>query len=433
MSFTHLHVHTDYSLLDGFSNVKKLTQRVKEMGMSSVAITDHGTMFGVIEFFSAAQASGVKPIIGLEAYMAARTMQDRDPQRDKKSSHLLLLAENETGYRNLLKIASAAQLEGMYYHPRIDHDFLAAHAEGLIATSGCMAAEIPAAILKENPEEAVRRINWYYDVFGPDRFFLELQQHDFPEILDLNRKLVELGARYSARFVATNDVHYIEPEDYKYQDIMLAIQTGAHLNDPERMRMTDSTYYLRTPQEMQRLFAEVPEALSNTLLIAERCNVDLSFHGYHLPEFPVPDGETAQTHLRRLCEEGILRPDPGGFQPCAVCRVPALVVDPGGEFRDVVGGRVALYVRDFAEVVDGVRGMAGPASDSEDEQASTPVPYGGDTGRHLLHGFSRDPAGDLGDLIEVGGGVGHAGSTYSNGRAAAISPRRGALRSRSET
>jgi len=307
MSFTHLHVHTDYSLLDGFSNVKKLTQRVKEMGMSSVAITDHGTMFGVIEFFSAAQASGVKPIIGLEAYMAARTMQDRDPQRDKKSSHLLLLAENETGYRNLLKIASAAQLEGMYYHPRIDHDFLAAHAEGLIATSGCMAAEIPAAILKENPEEAVRRINWYYDVFGPDRFFLELQQHDFPEILDLNRKLVELGARYSARFVATNDVHYIEPEDYKYQDIMLAIQTGAHLNDPERMRMTDSTYYLRTPQEMQRLFAEVPEALSNTLLIAERCNVDLSFHGYHLPEFPVPDGETAQTHLRRLCEEGILR------------------------------------------------------------------------------------------------------------------------------
>ncbi|MFZ5859008.1 MAG: DNA polymerase III subunit alpha [Chloroflexota bacterium] len=307
MSFAHLHVHTDYSLLDGFSNVKKLTQRVKEMNMPAVAITDHGTMFGVIEFFNAAKANGVKPIIGLEAYMAARTMQDRDPNHDKKSSHLLLLAENQTGYKNLLKIASTAQLEGMYYYPRIDHDFLAAHSEGLIATSGCMAAEIPQSILKEQPEEAVRRINWYYDVFGPDRFFLELQQHDIPEILELNRKLVELGARYSAKYVATNDVHYIEPDDFKYQDIMLAIQTGARLDDKERMRMTDSSYYLRTPEEMSRIFAEVPESLSNTLLIAERCNVDLSFQGYHLPEFPVPAGYTAESYLRSLCDEGLGR------------------------------------------------------------------------------------------------------------------------------
>jgi len=306
-SFAHLHVHTDYSLLDGFSNVKKLAQRVKEMDMPAVAITDHGTMFGVIEFFNAAKANGIKPIIGLEAYMAARGMKDRDAQLDKKSSHLLLLAENETGYRNLLKIASAAQLQGMYYHPRIDHDFLAAHSDGLIATSGCMAAEIPVSILKEQSEEAVRRINWYYDVFGPDRFFLELQQHDIPEILELNRRLVEMGARYSAKYVATNDVHYIEPDDYKYQDILLAIQTGAHLNDKDRMRMTDPTYYLRTPQEMSRIFAEVPESLSNTLLIAERCNVDLSFKGYHLPEFPVPAGDTAQTYLRSLCDEGLGR------------------------------------------------------------------------------------------------------------------------------
>ncbi len=307
MSFAHLHVHTDYSLLDGFSNIKKLTQRVKEMDMPAVAITDHGTMFGVIEFYNAAKANDIKPIIGLEAYMAARTMKDRDAQLDKKSSHLLLLAENETGYRNLLKIASAAQLEGMYYYPRIDHDFLAAHAEGLIATSGCMAAEIPQSILKEKPEEAVRRINWYYDVFGPDRFFLELQQHDIPEILELNRKLVELGARYSAKYVATNDVHYIEPDDFKYQDILLAIQTNTRLDDKERMRMTDSSYYLRTPEEMSRIFAEVPESLSNTLLIAERCNVDLSFKGYHLPEFPVPEGYTAQTYLRSLCDEGLGR------------------------------------------------------------------------------------------------------------------------------
>lgn len=307
MSFAHLHVHTDYSLLDGFSNIKKLTQRVKEMNMPAVAITDHGTMFGVIEFYNAAIANGIKPIIGLEAYMAARTMKDRDAKLDRNSSHLLLLAENETGYRNLLQIASAAQLDGMYYYPRIDHDFLAAHAEGLIATSGCMAAEIPDAILNENPEEAVKRINWYYDVFGPERFFFELQQHDIPEILELNRKLVELGARYSAKYVATNDVHYIEPGDYKYQDIMLAIQTNARLDDNERMRMTDSSYYLRTPEEMSRIFAEVPESLSNTLLIAERCHVDLSFKEYHLPEFPVPEGYTAQTYLRLLCDEGLGR------------------------------------------------------------------------------------------------------------------------------
>ncbi|HEY9152737.1 MAG TPA: DNA polymerase III subunit alpha [Anaerolineales bacterium] len=304
MTFAHLHVHTEYSLLDGFSNIKKLVKRVKEMDMPAVAITDHGTMFGVIDFYKAAKEVGVKPIIGLETYMAARTMHDRDSKLDRSSPHLLLLAENETGYKNLLKIASAAQLEGFYYYPRIDHDFLAAHSEGLICTTGCMSAEIPRALLEENPQEAVRRMNWYYDVFGSDRFFVELQQHNIKEITGLNRKLVEMGAKYSAKFIATNDVHYINPDDARLQDILLAIQTQSLLSDPERMRMTDDSYYLRTPQEMSQLFAEVPESLSNTLLIAERCNVDLSFKGYHLPEFPVPKGYTAETYLRHLCEEG---------------------------------------------------------------------------------------------------------------------------------
>ena len=307
MSFAHLHVHTDYSLLDGFSNIKKLAQRVKEMGMPAVAITDHGTMFGVIDFYNAARDNGVKPIIGVEAYMAARTMKDKDSKIDRPSSHLLLLAENEIGYRNLLKISSAAQLEGFYYYPRIDHDFLAAHSDGLICTSGCMAAEIPRAILDEKPEEAVRRLNWYYDVFGPDRFFLELQQHDIPEILTLNRKLIEMGAKYASKFIATNDVHYINPEDAKYQDILLAVQTNTQLNDPDRMRMSDPSYYLRTPEEMSRIFAEVPDALSNTLLIAERCNVDLGFKGYHLPEFAVPEGHTSASYLRHLCDLGLAR------------------------------------------------------------------------------------------------------------------------------
>ncbi|MBI5953396.1 MAG: DNA polymerase III subunit alpha [Chloroflexi bacterium] len=304
MSFAHLHVHTEYSLLDGFSNIKKLVKRVKEMNMDSVAITDHGTMFGVIDFYKAARSEGVKPIIGLETYMAARGMKDKDSKVDRTSSHLLLLAENDTGYRNLLQIASAAQMDGFYYYPRIDHDFLAAHSEGLICTSGCMSAEIPRALLDENPQEAVRRWDWYQDVFGKDRFFIELQQHNIKEITDLNKKLLELGARYSARYVATNDVHYINQDDARLQDILLAIQTNSTLNDPDRMRMTDDSYYLRSPAEMSKIFAEVPDALSNTLLIAERCNVDLGFKGYHLPEFPVPDGETAESYLRKLCQAG---------------------------------------------------------------------------------------------------------------------------------
>ena len=291
-------------MLDGFSNIKKLVRRVKELGMNHVAITDHGTMFGVIDFYHAATKEGVKPIIGVEAYMAARGMVDRDPKLDRSSYHLLLLAENETGYKNLLKISSAAQLDGFYYYPRIDHDFLAAHSEGIICTTGCMSAEIPRALLNDNPEEAVRRMNWYYDVFGPDRFFVELQQHNIKEITDLNRKLVELGVRYSAKYVATNDVHYINQSDSRLQDILLAIQTNTLLSDPDRMRMTDDSYYLRTPEEMSRLFAEVPEALSNTLLIAERCNVNLERKGYNLPEFPVPESFTAETYLRHLCEEG---------------------------------------------------------------------------------------------------------------------------------
>jgi DNA polymerase-3 subunit alpha len=304
MSFAHLHVHTEYSLLDGFSNIKKLVKRVKELNMEHVAITDHGTMFGVIDFYKAAKAEGVKPIIGLEAYMAARTMKDKDSKLDRSSTHLLLLAENETGYKNLLKIASAAQMEGFYYYPRIDHEFLASHSEGLICTSGCMSAEIPRALLNENPAEAVKKWDWYSEVFGRDRFFVELQQHNIKEITDLNKQLLSLGARYDARYIATNDVHYVNQADARLQDILLAIQTNSTLNDPSRMKMSDDSYYLRSPLEMSKIFSEVPDALSNTLLIAERCNVDLGFKGYHLPEFTVPEGYTPETYLRALCQQG---------------------------------------------------------------------------------------------------------------------------------
>jgi DNA polymerase-3 subunit alpha len=307
MSFVHLHVHSEYSLLDGFSNIKKLVKRAKEMNMPAIALTDHGTMFGVIDFFNAATAEGIKPIIGVEAYLAARTMKERDAQFDKKSSHLLLLAENETGYRNLLKIASAAQLDGFYYYPRIDHEFLAKHAEGVICTSGCMSAEVPRLIQQDNLDGARRSLDWYYEVFGPNNFFLELQEHDIKELDNINKMLVSLGKHYQSRFVATNDVHYINKEDSRLQDILLAIQTGSLLSDPNRMRMSSPTYYLRSPEEMASIFSEIPEALNNTLLIAERCDLDLGFKGYHLPEFCVPEGYTAQSYLRELCEAGLLR------------------------------------------------------------------------------------------------------------------------------
>ncbi len=305
MSFAHLHVHTEYSLLDGFSNVKKLIHKVKELGMNSVAITDHGTMFGVIEFFNAAVEAGVKPLIGVETYVSARRMSDRDPTKDKHSYHLVLLAENETGYRNLLQIATAGQLEGFYYYPRVDHEFLESHSEGLIATTSCMSGEVPRTILNKGVEHGQKVLEWYINTFGKENFFIELQNHPIRELPGLNRTLIDLGKRYNLRYVATNDSHYIEPEDARLQDIMLAIQTGSLLSDPNRMKMGANTFYLRSPQEMASLFPDIPSALSNTLEIAERCNVNLIKKGYHLPLFEVPDGFTTQTYLRKLCEDGL--------------------------------------------------------------------------------------------------------------------------------
>jgi DNA polymerase-3 subunit alpha len=305
MSFVHLHVHSEYSLLDGLSRIPHLVARARELGMPALALTDHGTMFGVVDFYHAAKGEGIKPILGIEAYLAARGMHDRDPQLDGRSFHQLLLAENETGYRNLLQIASAAQLEGFYYRPRIDHDYLAAHSEGLIVSTGCMSGEIPRALADGRMEHAQRLVDWYFEVFGPDRFFFELQSHDVSELTAVNRGLMDLSQRYPARFIATNDVHYVNPEDAELQDILLCIQTGSLRADPDRMRMTDPSYYLRTPDEMRALFAEVPESLSNTLQIAERCNVNLDFKGYHLPKFDVPEGQTTDSYLRTLCEAGL--------------------------------------------------------------------------------------------------------------------------------
>lgn len=307
MSFVHLHVHSSYSVLDGFGKPAELVSRVKQLGMPAVALTDHGTMFGTIDFYKAANKAGIKPIIGLETYLAPRSRFDKDVQKDRRPFHLLLLAENMTGYHNLLEIASVSQLEGFYYHPRVDREFLSTHSEGIIATSACISGEISRAILEGDPQKAEVALDWYLETFGKENFFLELQRHDMPDLERANQGLVELARKTGTNLVATNDVHYLTREDAELQDILLAVQTGKLLNDPSRMRMDNDTYYLRSPQEMAQLFSDLPEAITNTLAIAERCHVDLSRKGYHLPKFEIPREYKPASYLEKLCQEGLLR------------------------------------------------------------------------------------------------------------------------------
>ena len=304
--FVHLHVHSEFSLLDGLSRIKHLAARAKALNQPALALTDHGVLFGVMPFYEACKNHGVKPIIGIETYVAARRMTDRDPQLDRERTHLLLLAENQTGYLNLLQLASAAQLEGYYYRPRIDLDYLAAHSAGLICTTGCMAADIPRAIGASDMNRAHALMGQDLDIFGPERFFVELQEHNIPELTAINKVLVdEMAPRYNLRFLATNDVHYTSPEEAAPHDVLLCIQTGATVNESKRMRFTDTGYYLKSHAEMAALFGHIPGALDNSLLIAEMCNVDLSSKGYHLPLFPVPEGYDAESYLRELCEKGL--------------------------------------------------------------------------------------------------------------------------------
>ena len=302
--FIHLHVHSEYSLLDGLCSCQDLAERAAELDMPALALTDHGVMYGAVQFYKDCKAAGVKPIIGMETYVAPRGRQDRDPQIDRKPYHLVLLAQNNTGYHNLMRLATIAQLEGFYYKPRIDKESLAEHADGLIALSGCAASEV-ARLTKENQLDKAREVvAWYRDVF-PSRYFLEIQDHEIPELEQVNPRTIALAREFDLPLVATNDVHYIHREDAHSHDVLLCIQTGKTVNEPKRMRMANDSFYLRSAEEMAALFSETPDALTNTSRIAEMCEVELEFGNYHLPLFQVPEEYDTQSYLRHLCEEGL--------------------------------------------------------------------------------------------------------------------------------
>lgn len=302
-NFVHLHVHTEYSLLDGASRIEQLVLRAKELGMPAIAITDHGSMYGVIDFYKHAKKHGINPVIGCEVYVAPRSRFEKNAVEGESYYHLVLLAENNTGYKNLVEIVSRGYTEGFYYKPRIDRELLRQHSEGLICLSACIAGEIPAYFLKGDQAGAESLAAEYKEIFGPDNFFLELQDHGIPEQKKVNVFLTELARKLDIGLVATNDLHYINKDDSEFHDVLLCIQMGKTVDDQSRMKFPSNEFYLKSTQEMDKLFGGYDGALANTVKIAERCNVEFEFGKLHLPEFPMPDGLSADEYLRRLCEE----------------------------------------------------------------------------------------------------------------------------------
>ena len=308
MAFTHLHVHTEFSLLDGSSKIKELLPRAKELGMDSLAITDHGVMYGVIDFYKKAKEVGIKPILGCEIYVAPGSRFDREQGRgEDRYYHLVLLAENNQGYKNLMKIVTRGFTEGYYYKPRVDYEVLEKYHEGIIALSACLAGEIPNKILKEDFDGARAAANKMRDIFGENNFFLELQDHGIRQQTQVNTSLIRLSRELGIPMVVTNDVHYIREEDAVPHDLLLCIQTGKKVSDQDRMRYEGGQYYLKSEEEMQKVFPYAREAMDNTHKIAERCNVEIVFGEQKVPKFDVPEGYDAFSYLKELCETGLVK------------------------------------------------------------------------------------------------------------------------------
>ena len=304
MSFVHLHVHTQYSLLDGACRIQSLMDRVKELGQNAVAITDHGVMYGCIDFYKAAKAAGVKPIIGCEVYVARRGMEDRIHGIDNDPYHLVLLCENRKGYENLCLMVSEAFSRGFYGKPRVDMELLKKYHEGLIATSACLAGAVAQQLLNEDYDAAKRHALALSEAFGPDHFYLELQDHGIPEQTPVNQGILRLARETGLPLVITNDAHYLRKSDAKMQDVLLCVQTGKTVDDPNRMKFQTDEFYLKSEEELRALFPGCEEALQNTQRIADRCNLEFVFNEYHLPSFPVPEGYTDESYFREVCMNG---------------------------------------------------------------------------------------------------------------------------------
>ncbi len=311
--FVHLHTHSEYSLLDGLGRVKDLVKEAKRLGHTALALTDHGVMHGAVEFFRACKGADIRPIIGVETYQTVwgRPMGGRDAQFDKENYHLLLLAKDMEGYRNLLKITSESNVNGYYYKPRVDHDFLAAHAKGLVATTGCLGAEVPQLLMQGKEKEAYERLGWYVDVFGKENYFIELQEHSIPELVEVNKVLVPWADKFGLGLLATNDVHYVAEADGSPHDVLLCVQTSAKVQDEKRMRLSDRSYFMKSRAQMEDTFRPLVDlpasAFDNALRIAEMCDVDLEDPNYHLPDLPIPEGFNYESYLRHLTEEGMRR------------------------------------------------------------------------------------------------------------------------------
>ncbi|MDD2414965.1 MAG: DNA polymerase III subunit alpha, partial [Eubacteriaceae bacterium] len=304
--FTHLHVHTEYSLLDGFGRIPDVVREAKSLGMDSIALTDHGVLFGAVEFYKACLAEGIKPIIGCEVYVAPRSLDQKENKLDTNPYHLILLAENNEGYRNLSKIVSKGFIDGFYYKPRIDHETLRHYHKGIICLSACIAGEIPRLIITDQTKKAAEICKLYQTIFGKDHFFLEIQDHRLPQEAKSNAMLISFSREFDIPLVATNDCHYVKREDASAHDVLLCIQTASTVNDEERMRFPNDEFYLKSPDEMAKLFPDHPEALENTHKIAERCQVTFDLESAHLPEFDLPEGfASAGDYLRSLCEGGL--------------------------------------------------------------------------------------------------------------------------------
>ena len=305
MSFTHLHLHTGYSLLDGSSKIPELVRRVKELGMDACAITDHGVMYGVIEFYKACKAEGIKPIIGCEVYVAPGSRFEKGKEKSaERYNHLILLAENDTGHKNLMKLVSRGFTEGFYYKPRVDYELLSEYHEGIIASSACLAGIVPTKLRNGDYEGAKEEAMRLQQIFGENNFFLELQDHGLSEQKFVNQGLMRISSETGIPLVATNDCHYLYKEDAEAHDVLICIQTQKNVYDEDRMKYEGGQFYVKSPEEMEEVFHYIPEAIHNTEEIARRCNVEIEFGKYHLPQYPVPEGYTSLSYLNKLCEDG---------------------------------------------------------------------------------------------------------------------------------